>query len=315
MLDEGVARRLIEDGRRIVVTGAGGWLGLATIDMLHKALGDAFADRVACFGSTRRDLILRGGVRVTQARLDSLAALPPRPSMVLHLAFLTKDRAEAMDEASYRAANMAITRTVLDALPAIGAEGAFVASSGAATKADDPAASAAMRLYGAMKRDDETAFAEWAEGAGTTALIGRIYNITGPYINKHQAYAIANFIVDALDSRPIKVLAPRPVVRGYSAIRDLMSLVFGMLLDDEGAAVRFDSGGEVLELGDVAGHVAAVLGGTVDRAPITRDDTDHYVGDDQHYRALLDRQGIVAQSLDDQIRETAEYIRGARHDG
>ncbi len=311
MLDAAVARALLSNDRHIAITGASGWLGRATLDLLDRALGDAFAARVSCYGSASRMIDLGGGRLVPQRPLAELAALEAPRVWVLHYAFQTKERAEAMDEAAYRAANASISDTLIAALDRTRAEGVFVASSGAASKADDPAASAAMRLYGAMKRDDETRFAAWAEARGRRAVIGRIYNLTGPYMNKHDAYAMASFIRDALALRPIRVNAPRDVVRGYVAIRELMSLVFALLAQDgpPGEVIRFDSGGEALELGDVARIVAQALGGgAVERAAVTEPVADHYVGNSEAYAALLARHGIAAVPLDAQVRETAPWI-------
>jgi nucleoside-diphosphate-sugar epimerase len=279
-----------------------------------RALGDGFDKRVRAFGSSTRTLRLRDGTQVLQRPLTDLVWLPAEPSLLLHFAFLTKDRAETMSEADYRAANRAISDAVLSALEPIGAQAVFLASSGAAAKADDPAAHAAMRLYGAMKRDDEDAFAAWAQAHGKRAVVGRIYNITGPYMNKHQAYAFASFMLDALAGRTIEVKAPRPVIRSYVAIRELVSLIFALLLAADSGVERFDSGGEPLELGDVAQIVARIATGAVEgtnvaRAAIADPAADRYHGDTAHYAALLAREGIENVPLDRQVSEAMVDFR------
>lgn len=308
MLDPAIGAALARSSRPIVVTGASGWIGMATLDALERLFGDAFGSRVWCFGSSTRTLDLGAGRRVVQRSLGELATLAVERPWVLHFAFQTKDRAEAMSEEAYRAANRSISDTLIGALNAIDAEAIFVASSGAATKADDPAASPAMRLYGAMKRDDETRFAAWAEAHGRRVVIGRIFNITGPYINKHQAYAMASFILDALAGRSIAVHAPRPVIRGYVAIHELLSLVFALLGTASEGVTQFETGGEALELGEVAARVAQVLGGTCVRAPMTEATADRYIGSDVDYRELLTRHGITPVPLDRQILDTADFL-------
>jgi UDP-glucuronate decarboxylase len=312
MLDPVIAAALAADGRRIVITGAGGWLGLATLDLLGAALGDQFAKRVCAFGSATRTLRLADGTPILQRPLADMAWLPHAPSIVLHTAFLTKDRAEAMlgtgEEAEYRAANAAIRQTVLGALGVIGADAVFVASSGAAALADDPRP--AMQAYGAMKREDEAAFAAWAEQTGNTAVIARLYALAGPRINKPEAYALASFCLDAVAGRPIAVRAPRKVVRGYVAIREVMSLVFALLLEGQGVT-RFASGGEPLELAQVAQQVAAlVAGGSVERAAISDPAADIYHGDDAAYQALLAKQGINPVPLRQALAETLADLAG-----
>jgi nucleoside-diphosphate-sugar epimerase len=306
-LSPSIAAALASDGRRIVITGSGGWLGMATLELLRAALGSDLDRRVRCFGSSAKSLTLLDGTTVEQRPLAEIGALGSQATLVLHLAFLTKDRAEQMDEQAYRHANREVSAAVLDALDPIGAEAVFVASSGAAGRAQDPDAAAAMRLYGALKQADEETFAGWAERAGKTAVITRIFNIAGPHINKHQAYALATFILDALAERPIVVRAAHPVLRGYVAIRELMSLVFALLMEVP-AVTRFDTGGEPMELGEVAGVVASVLGaGCADRAPpIGRGDI--YVGDRQAYDRLLARFGIEQVDFRSQVAETALFL-------
>ena len=311
-LEPAIAQALREDGRRIVITGAGGWLGLATLDLLGDALGDGFAKRVCAFGSTTRTLRLADGTPILQRPLSDMAWLPKAPTLVLHTAFLAKDRAEAMDEGEYRAANNAIRMAVLGALDPIGAEAIFVASSGAAAKADDPHASPAMRLYGTMKREDEAIFTCWAQDTGNTAVITRLYALAGPRINKPQAYAIASFCLDALAGGPIEVRAPREVVRSYVAIREVMSLAFALMLEGKGVT-QFDSGGAAMELAEVAAQVAALVpGATVQRAPITDPAPDIYHGDGPAYATLLAAHAIAPVPLRTALAETAAWMAGER---
>ena len=310
MLEPAIAHEIARGDQHIAIAGAGGWIGLATLDLLEATLGDAMTERVSCYGSSARVLTLRSGRQISQSPLSELPLLQAPRIWLLHFAFQTKDRAEALSEEAYRAANDAISATVLQAVRTLPVEAMFVASSGAATKATDPFASPAMRLYGQMKLDDEVRFATWADENGRRAVIGRIFNITGPYINKHQSYAIANFIMDAVAGRAIEVRAPREVFRAYVAIRELMSLIFALMADDKTGVTRFSSGGERLELGDVARAVAEALGGgQVSRAPITEERPDDYAGDSAAYTALLQRYGITPVPLDQQIVETADYMR------
>ena len=295
--------------RRIVITGAGGWLGMATLELLSDALGPALDARVACFGSSRRTLALLDGRTVEQSPLVDLAQLAPQPSLVLHLAFLTKDRAETMSEADYRHANRALSGVVLDALDAIDARAVFVASSGAARFVEDSTRSDAMRLYGDLKRADEDAFAGWAEARNRRAIIVRLFNIAGPHINKVRSYALSALILDALEAGAIRVTAPHCVVRGYVAIRELMSLVFALLLDERQRVVRFDTGGEAMEMGEVAAAVGAEFAGVVERNIARSDGEDVYLGDPACYDRLLREYDIDAVSFAQQVRETGDYLR------
>jgi len=305
-----VAALLGRSNLRVVITGASGWLGRATLAMLHAALGDAFQDRVFCFGSSARSIELLD-LSVMQRPLRTIADLSSSPTLVLHCAFLTKDRAETMDVATYQTENRAICTQVLDALDTIGASAIFLPSSGAAFHADDPQASEAMRLYGSLKREDEEVFSAWAEKHGTTAAIARVFNLSGPFINKHNSYALASFIVDALAGRPIEVRARQHVVRSYVAIRELMSIVFAVLLGEQARVERFDTVGEDnVELRDLAQLVADAVGsGQVTASAVDpKLPANVYVGEGTRYKALARQFAIDPVPIGTQISETARYL-------
>ena len=313
MPDPVVSAILERSEDRLIVTGASGWLGMATLEFLFDALGEEAARRrIVCFGSAPRTLDLRNHRRVDQKALSELGDLATEPSTLFHFAFLTKDRAQSMDEAAYRAANNAISAQILSQIDRIGVDRVLLASSGAAyAGADDQSIAPEMRLYGEMKRSDELRFAEWAEGAGRRLAIARIFNVTGPYINKHQAYAFASFLLDGLAGRPIEVRASHCVVRGYVAIREVMALALALLHESQAPGViRFDTGGEPMELGRVADFVADQFPSShVVRAPIGSAVSDSYHGDFEAYARLLSTHGIASVSMKEQVRETMDYLK------
>lgn len=311
-LSDEACASLRHDARRIVITGAGGWIGRATLDLLVRCLGhDTARERVRCFGSQRRQIELAPHIHFQQLPLELIGELSSCPTLVLHLAFLTKDKVAGMFEEEYRRANRELSLTLRQSLDAIGADRLFLASSGAAAFADDRNASADLRTYGQLKRDDEILFAAWANGAPSRrAVTTRIFNLSGPFINKQGTYALAGFIRDALNGRPISVKATRPVVRSYVAIRELMSVVFGEILAKRGdPVVQFDSGGMPIEIGELARCVSESLGPVaIDRDPISWIRADHYVGDGRRYGDLLATHGVEAVELGDQILETAAFL-------
>jgi nucleoside-diphosphate-sugar epimerase len=311
-LPQNVRQALLADTRRFNIVGTSGWIGRTTAALLYEALGsEVFAQRVACFGSRANVVDLGEGISISQRPLADLAKQESRPTLLFNLAFLTMDKIAGMDAAEYVRANRALSRTVLAALEPIGVDRLFVASSGAAAFADDVKAKSDLRLYGRLKRDDESIFADWALAAPKRRriVVTHIYSVSGPWINKHAIYALASFILDALDGRPIEVRAPMRVWRSYVAVRELMSLVLAMLLAEGGEPVtRFDTGGEALELGDVGAKVVEVVGGEVRRCPITNSMDNRFVGDGAPYAMLLGRYGIPDIPLVDQIVETAAYL-------
>ena len=305
------AERLKAGPWRVVVVGAGGWLGLATLEMLHGLFGEHFPKRVVCFGSDHRTLNLRGGVTVSQQPLTGIGDLPAVPSLVLHLAFLTQEKAKAMAPADYDAANRAISGDVLAALDKIGAEGVFVPSSGAVYMVPDQDTEASKRQYGALKLEDEASFAAWGEAGGARVALARVFNLSGPYINKQSSYALACFIADALAGRPILIRAARPVYRSFTAISELMSVVFGVLTDPVPARELFDTAGDQdLEMAEIARVVAEVVGhgAGVQRPAFVDGSADRYLGDIAHYARLRAYYDVAPVGFPEQIRATAEFM-------
>lgn len=314
VLAANVARLCRDDRRRIIVTGASGWLGMATLELLFNSLGDAaFYERVICFGSKEREISLRGNIPVKLHALADVTTLSTASSIMLHFAFLTKDMAHDIDEAQYVAANQHLSQLVCSSLTPIGVSSVFVASSGAVYAAKRPDADAALRLYGALKRDEEELFSNWAASTGNQAVIARIFNVSGPYISVNKPYALLDFIRRGLDAPPIVVSAPRRVERGYVAIRELMSLVFALLQTGR-QSTQFDTGGEPVELETVAREVGSLLGAPVTRAAVTIGAPDSYVGDARTYNQLLASYGIEQIGLRTQIAETIDFLRNAAFD-
>jgi nucleoside-diphosphate-sugar epimerase len=279
--------------------------------MLHGLLGRNVHSRVAAFGSSARPLRLRGGVFVDQQPLTALTLLPPAPSLVLHMAFLTQEKAKAMSEEAYVAANRAISSQVLGALDAVGARGVFVPSSGAVYMADQPGAERSKQLYGLLKREDEDRFAAWGADRGANVAIARVFNLSGPYINKRASYALACFIADALAGRPIRIRAARPVFRSYVAIREMMSVVMGALTQTMMEPIVFDTAGDdVYEMAQIAQVVGNVLHHDrgVDRPALQDGDIDRYVGDGSTYVRLRRLNEVTPIGFAEQVRETARYM-------
>ncbi len=305
------AKRLTEGPWRVAVAGAGGWMGLAALEELHGLLGDGFHRRVVCFGSNRRRLALRGGLVAEQRPLSELARLPAAPTLVLHLAFLTQEKAGLIPRRDYIAVNRAISDLVLEALSPIGAEGVFVASSGAVELAKRPGADPNKALYGALKLEDEARFGAWAVERGRRAVIARIFGLSGPYINKLDSYAFSSFIADVLTDRPIAVRAAKPVFRSYVAIDELMSVVFGLLTDGAVGTTLFDTAGKRgYEMGEIARGVARALGHArgVVRPPMGPAKADRYVGDGTLYASLRRRLEVESVGFPRQVRETAKFM-------
>jgi nucleoside-diphosphate-sugar epimerase len=168
-----------------------------------------------------------------------------------------------------------------------------------------------MRLYGRLKLDDEAVFADWSRQRNKRAVIARVFNLSGPYINKQSSYALACFIADALAGRPIEIRATRPVLRSYVAISELMSVAFGALTDGEAGPILFDTAGDCLyEMAQIAEAVREVFGqqAGIRRLAMTDEAPDRYVGDGDIYRRLRSWLAVEPVDFISQIEDTARFM-------
>lgn len=306
-----VAEALSRSEYAIIITGAGGWLGQATLEMLESCLGNKFERRVHLFGASARSLPMRSGKILACNALQDITSLKPQPCLVFHYAFLTRDRADVMPLADFISQNEAISTTVYEAAKRLGASGIFLPSSGALYRADRSIDDDIKNNpYGVMKARDEQRFQ--ALQSAMRVAICRVFNLAGPFINKLRSYALSSILMDILQDKPIGLLADRPVIRSYIHVRDVIDVGLASLLPSAPVPGVFDTAGEEeIEIGDLALRIATLLGKPdwpIERPAITGS-PNRYVGDGKSIEALMKLHSIVRQPLDAQILATMEYCK------
>ena len=315
------AARLRESKLRVVVTGASRWLGQASLEMLESALGDDLHSRVFAFASRARSLNLRSGMEIALESLEHLPHLDPAPTLLLHYAFLGQDRILDIEADEYARRNAGIRKIVGDAMQKIQVTHLLLSSSGAVyglpTSADRSLCPDPVRNpYGMQKILDEDYFPGICRGLGARMAIARIFNLSGPYINKDDAYALYSVINAALAGGPVTLRATRRVIRAYTSVRDLVDVSVGWLLGERrGDVIVFDTGGDQpVEIGQLVQHVLELMdrvGMRIQRPGLggqSDDMDDIYVGDGRLFRSMADQQGIALSGLRSQILETVEYL-------
>jgi nucleoside-diphosphate-sugar epimerase len=299
----------------VVVTGAGGWIGQAVLEMLDSALGDSFPTRVHVYGQNHRTLRLRSGRQLVSEPLGSLRDLSIGPHLLAHLAFVTREHTVTQSTASYVALNEAISSAVLDHARRTDVEGVFLPSSGAVYgPAGSPDADLVTNPYGALKLRDESRFAEVSSLKERTAIV-RVFNLAGPFINKTSIYALGSIITDLKQGGPITLRADHPVIRSYVHVRDLVELAFALMMGrTAGPGTPFDTAGDrEIEIAELAALTASLLG--MPDVQINRPSavegalSDRYVGDSTLMGTLASHIGVDLAPLDIQILDTAAFMQ------
>jgi UDP-glucuronate decarboxylase len=295
-------------------------LGRAAAEVLAEALGPELAgERLALFASRPRPVALDAGVTLDAAPLSALPATPH--DVLLHYAFVTRERVGEAGLDGYLRANLEITATVLDAIARVAPRAVVYASSGAVYGAGGLlAADVEANPYGTLKHLDELALRRAAADAGARSVVLRVFNVAGPWVLKPRAFALSDFVLQATEAGagPLRVAADRPVLRSYVDVADLGAVAVAAALRDGDAerdVVLDTAGEETVEIGALAERVAAVLGVTARGIERTWDPAappSAYVGDGAALHALAARLGVPLRGLDEQIARTARALGAGR---
>ncbi len=305
------------DACHFIITGVSGWLGHVTLETLASICAPEDDTRIIAIGRHERLLKLAGGRKIAVHPWDFLTqATFNSPVVVFHHAFVTKGRVADQTEQAYRCSNRDIQQAMVKFLCHSNVAGLMVPSSGAVyaylnktVAADNP-----LSIYGQCKHEDENVFAELADRRSFRLAMPRIFNLSGAYINNHQGYAISSMILNCLDHQTVQVHADHPVWRSYYPARALLELVMKMMCEPpSGPPVIFDTAGtEVVEVGELAQRCVRLLAdgsARVERPFIKPGPSDYYVGNPAVIRDIEHRLGLQSASLDEQILETARFLR------
>jgi UDP-glucuronate decarboxylase len=306
----GVVASVRDSDTRYVIVGPGGWIGRATVEYLADLLGDAAPERMLLLGSCARTLSTHAGIELPVRALADAGKLPQdRPCVLFHYAFLTMDKVGSMSEADYIARNNEIRDQVAAVAKRLPLKGQAVPSSGAIYDliAPRPGRDPAANLYGRLKYEDEFYFEGLAQALGISYVCPRVFNLSGPYINKPNVYAIASFILDAKAGRDIEIHATHPVFRAYAPVQLLIELQ--ILLLQAGKFERFDFvGDQALEVGELANLISRIYGGAVLRRLNQSSCADIYMGNSQAIRVLCASYGLDFPNMARQLDSTIRYL-------
>jgi len=290
---------------KIIVTGAGGWLGTEYLESLLLEMGGkALQSRVVCLGSHERDITLSDGTTL-EIQLLSGFKIQTEVEGLVHLAFLTRDKVAQMSAESYAYANLSITSSAIQIIENLKPRWVATVSSGAIFST--PGGPLENRLsdnpYGFTKRVEETLLISACESVGANLAIGRLWGAMGRHMPINRAYAVSDFIEQAKSTGAIQVRAEHEVYRRYCLASEFMTV-----LTQTAAAnpfVSFDSGGEVIELGTLADAISSKTSAKVlPRRLNSESKVDNYFPKGDTFEQLAKEVGVSLTGLEGQINRT-----------
>lgn len=216
------------------------------------------------------------------------------------------------------------SRRVLDFAVKCGAEKVLFSSSGAVYGSQpeelthtpeeysgSPQPFAVGSAYGEGKRFAELLGCEYSRKYGFKFLIARCFAFVGPHLDRKGAFAIGNFIEDALQDRSITIMGNGSPHRSYLYSDDLVLWLLTILNKGKSCDpynVGSDAAVSILELAEKVKTTLSAKGEIVVSAPVSQNNKiERYVPKINKAKEQLGLK--VWTSLEDSILKTAELIR------
>ncbi len=231
------------------------------------------------------------------------------PTVVLDCAFLTRDRVAELSLDEYISANRTLTDRLLHATRLPGVRLVLTVSSGAAVYPKDAlTAPIEDNPYGYLKREAEIRMNEAAAETDAVPVVVRAWSISGAHVQKPEGYALGSMIRDAA-AGSIRIMARRPVFRRFVLAEELLAI--GLAEGGVGPAT-VDSGGELVEMAELAARVASVIrpDTVISRGEVKPGNPDRYHSDGQDWEMRCRKWDLASLPLDRQIEITARGVLG-----
>jgi nucleoside-diphosphate-sugar epimerase len=273
---------------RVLVLGASGWFGREFSALMSVSESDCVVLEVPGPSS---------GVSVSEGQVRDFA-----PTVILNFAFLTRERVAQEGIETFTRVNEELTNRflLLAELPSV--RSCVTVSSGAAvTESSEP--------YGRLKAAEESRALALATDE-RSVVVARAYAVSGGYVRRPRDYAFSDFILQAHDGF-VRVQADRPVFRRYCAVPDVLAVALRSVI--RGRSGVFDTGGDLVEMGDLAHDVVALVNprAEVERAVLVTEVPSAYHSDDLQWREWCGAVGVTPCSLEVQISDASRVLVGS----
>lgn len=292
----------LKDNDRILVTGAKGWFGRTALAMASYRGLDILAT------GSKGSALKVDEMNFSIEEHDQTVIECFQPTVVIDCAFLTRERLSEVGLESYISINQKLIEDSISVAKLSSVRKYLGFSSGATVHlAGLKDFSLEGNPYGALKRDFETRMSRLSGELEADISIARVWSVTGAYNTKPGSFALSDLIRQARAGR-IDIRAQQSVFRRYCAIEDVLAI--GLQNHVPFSPVIFDTGGEMIELQELAEVIRAVVNPD---AKIFREFDqsllpDSYHSDGTQWDGLIRKSGLTIDALQSQVKRMDLFL-------
>ena len=299
----------------IFVSGASGWLGKELISLIkQKRLIDFSTNDLRLFSSNGRSIkLINSNEYLTSSfEVNQFEIEPKNLEGYIHLAFLTRDKLKTLNFNDFVRINLELISKACQIIERNKPKWVVVVSSGAILDRESGEIESDIHKnpYGFCKRIEELLLADAAKRVGANIVIGRLWGASGEQMPPNLEYALSDFIESARLKNEIQIKSGGEVFRRYVDAGEFMEVLVKLAISGESRLL--DSGGVVIEIGELSQLVAGHFPGTSVSRSKSLTDVDDYYPKEQDFNDLAKELGIQLSTIKEQVARTVNgHIRQA----
>jgi UDP-glucuronate decarboxylase len=294
---------------KVLITGATGWLGHASLQAIKKVLPEVKSEDLDLYASRERTHSDPSFDKVKINEFESSKHTPKNIDLFISLALKTRDYVLKMDKEDYLAGNKVLIEKHIELLKATNPKKIILISSGVVSKYLE--GSGPLDPYTEIKLLEEKLFNEFVKQTNSKLIILRLWGATGELMTEPLKYAIGDLIYQAETTNQIIINSKKEVFRRYADATQIFEVLIRALQNDYCGTLN--SGGVTVEIGSLAQLIAKNYRKSLKimRNLEIGSKPDLYVPTDSEFDNLAKSVGVSLLSLGDQIALTTKSVRHA----